>query len=95
MRSRRASSSSSATSMLIRSASCSMRRIAFGSSAGPNAPCRYSSAYPRIVVSGVRSSWEASAANWRTFCSDCSRAPKACWMRSSIVLIAPASLPVS
>ena len=95
MRSRRASSSSSATSMLIRSASCSMRRSAFGTSSGPRAPARYSSAYPRIVVSGVRSSWDASAANCRTLCSDRSRALKACWIRSSIVLIAAASRPVS
>ena len=94
-RSSRASSSSSATSMLIRSASCSIRRMAFGSSEGPSAPWRYSSAYPRIVVSGVRSSWLASAANWRTFCSDRSRAPNACSILSSIVLIAAPSLPVS
>ena len=94
-RSSRASSSSSATSLLIRSASCSMRRMAFGSSSGPSAPCRHSSASPRIVVSGVLSSWLASAANCRTFCSDARRAPKACWIRSSIVLMAPASRPVS
>ena len=39
-----ASSSSSATWLDIRSASCSMRRMAFGSRSGPSAPCRYSSA---------------------------------------------------
>ena len=44
VRSSRASSSSSATSVLIRCASCSIRRIAFGSWSGPSAPCRYSSA---------------------------------------------------
>ena len=44
VRSSLASSSSSATSVLIRCASCSIRRIAFGSWSGPSAPCRYSSA---------------------------------------------------
>ncbi len=48
-----------------------------------------------MVVSGVRSSCEASAANCLTFCSDRSRASNACWIRSSIVLIAAASRPVS
>jgi hypothetical protein len=48
-----------------------------------------------MVVSGVRSSCEASAANCRTFCSDSHLAPNACWIRSSIVLMAPASRPAS
>ena len=48
-----------------------------------------------MVVSGVRSSCEASAANWRTFCSDAHLARNACWMRSSIVLMAAASRPAS
>ena len=72
-----------------------MRRMAFGSRSSPSAPCRYSSAYPRIVVSGVRSSCDASAANCRTFCSESQRARNACWIRSSMVLIAPASRPAS
>src|SRR5215467_9426915 len=48
-----------------------------------------------MVVSGVRSSCEASAANCRTLCSELSRAPNACWIRSSMVLIAVPSLPTS
>ena len=36
-----------------------------GLSGSATAPCRYSSAKPRMVVSGVRSSWEASATNCR------------------------------
>ncbi len=48
-----------------------------------------------MVVSGVRSSCEASAANWRTFCSERQRAPKACWIRSSMALMAPPSRPTS
>ena len=63
LRSSRASSSSSATSRLIRWDSSSIRRIAVVSWSGSSAPWPYSSAYPRIVVSGVRSSCEASAAN--------------------------------
>src|SRR5262249_4664835 len=70
-------------------------RGASGGGPSPGAPCRYSSASPRMVVSGVRSSCDASAANCRTFCSDCQRARNACWIRSSIVLIAPASRPAS
>ena len=43
------------------------------------APCRYSSAKPRIVVSGVRSSCEASATNWRIRSSErTARASDAC-----------------
>jgi hypothetical protein len=48
-----------------------------------------------MVVSGVRSSCEASAANWRTFCSEAHLAENACWIRSSIVLMAAASRPAS
>ena len=48
-----------------------------------------------MVVSGVRSSCEASAANCRTLASELSRAPNACCIRSSMVLMAPPSLPTS
>ena len=48
-----------------------------------------------MVVSGVRSSCEASAANSRTLRSERSRAANACCSRSSIVLIAPDSRPTS
>ena len=41
------------------------------------APSRNSSAKPWIEVSGVRSSWEASARNWRSRCSVASRSAKA------------------
>ncbi len=55
------------------------------------APCRYSSAKPRIVVSGVRSSWLASATKRRILASDsraaaseASVAAKADWIWASI-----------
>jgi hypothetical protein len=47
------------------------------------------------VVSGVRNSCDASAANSLTLRSELSRAPKACWIRSSMVLMAAPSLPTS
>ena len=51
----------------MRLASCLMRRIAssvLASSASP--PALWSAAYPFSVTNGVRSSWEASATNWRS-----------------------------
>jgi hypothetical protein len=45
-------------------------------SSGDRAPWRYSSAYPRIDVSGVRSSWDASAAKRRVRASDAVRASR-------------------
>ena len=59
------------------------------------APCRYSSAYPRMVTSGVRSSWEASDTNCRMRFSDCLRPSKESSMWPSIVLSAAESLPSS
>ena len=67
----RASSSRSSTSVFMRADSSSMRRMITGRS---TCSCRArrarnSSAKPWIDVSGVRSSWEASARNWRSRCS--------------------------
>ncbi|CNW51515.1 Uncharacterised protein [Mycobacterium tuberculosis] len=59
----RASSSKSSTSSPIRLASLSIRDSSMPTSRA--APCRYSSAKPRIVVNGVRSSWLASVMNCR------------------------------
>ena len=63
--SRRASRRRSSTSAPIRVLSCSMRSIARSScSPGPGGRRRrYSSAYPRMAVTGVRSSCDASATN--------------------------------
>ncbi len=61
------SRSRSSTRRPMRLASCLIRRIAssvLASSASPPAP--WSAAYPFSVTSGVRSSWEASATNWRS-----------------------------
>jgi hypothetical protein len=79
-RSSRASSSRSSTSSPIRAASSSIRRISLATSSGSaTAPCRNSSANPRIVVSGVRNSCEASATNWRIFSSErTARASETC-----------------
>ena len=56
----------------MRSASSSMRRIVLARSSGRSAaPRRNSSAYPRIDVSGVRSSCDASATKRRSRASDC------------------------
>ncbi len=67
----RANSSRSSTSTPIRAASDSIRAIV-SSSFGPGgtAPIRYSSANPRTLVRGVRSSCDASATNWRIRASD-------------------------
>ena len=66
------------------------------------APWRYSSANPRIVVSGVRSSWLASATNRRirssdrrAGSSDASVAANAVWICASIPLSAADSRPTS
>ncbi len=82
----------------MRSASSSVRRMASSSwSVARSAPARYSSAYPRMVARGVRSSCEASATNWRSRASDAVRWSKASSMRPSIPLSAsprsPASVP--
>ncbi len=75
----RASSSRSSTRADIRSASvrpCPGRRRGARPACGGD-----SSAYPWMVASGVRSSWEASATNWRTCCSlrwRASSAPSTC-----------------
>ena len=58
----------------MRRDSLSMRLISISTSLA--APCRYNSAKPRIVVSGVRSSWLASVMNRRILSSDV-RAPSA------------------
>ncbi len=66
----------------------------FMNSAGSSvAPWRYSSAKPRMVVSGVRSSWLASATKRRMRASDsraadseASVAAKACWIWVSMLL---------
>ena len=73
-----------------------MRSIA-SSSSGPGGapPRRYSSAKPWIEVSGVRSSCEASARNWRSRCSEAVRAAISCSMRTSMVFSAAPSRPDS
>ena len=66
------------------------------------APCRYSSAKPRMVVSGVRSSWLASVMNRRIRSSEPravsaedSEEATACWIWVSIPLSANDSRPTS
>ena len=63
------------------------------------APCRCNSAKPLIEVSGVRSSWLASATKRRNLSSDCVRALNDSSMRESIwfsdVLRRPTSVPGS
>ena len=58
-------------------------------------PSRNSSAKPWIEVSGVRSSWEASARNWRSRCSVASRSANAASISPSMVLRARPSWPTS
>ena len=70
----RASSSMSSSSAVIRRDSDSTRDIACSALTGiSSGERRTSSAYPRIEASGVRSSWLASATNWRTCDSDSCR----------------------
>ena len=59
------------------------------------APMRYSSAYPRTLTSGVRSSWLASPMNRRIFSTVASRSENDSSTRSSMVLIAILSRPTS
>src|SRR5439155_301021 len=59
------------------------------------APRRNSSAYPRMDVSGVRSSWDASARNRRSRSSDAVRSAKACSIWASIALSATPNWPTS
>jgi len=66
------------------------------------APCRYNSAKPRMVVSGVRSSWLASVMKRRmrsseitACCAEYSDEATACWIWASIPLSAAASRPTS
>ena len=67
--------------------SFSIREInSFVFSPSGTAPCRCSSANPRIAVKGVRSSWLASATKRRNLSSLCMRASKASSIRESIVL---------
>ena len=84
-------------------ASSSMRASRSDTAAGSvTAPWRCSSAKPRIEVSGVRSSWLASATNRRmrsserrARASDAARAPKARSICSSMALSARLSRPIS
>ena len=83
----RARVSRSSTRPLIRSDSASMRSMADPTSAeSDTAPWRYSSAYPRTVASGVRSSCDASATNWRIRSSLASRTANDDSMRVSMTL---------
>ena len=98
--SRRANNSRSSTSRPIRRDSLSMRPISISTSRA--APCRYSSANPRIVVSGVRSSWLASvmkrrirSSDVRAWSADCSEEANARWICASIPLSASDSRPTS
>ncbi len=84
-------------------ASSSIRRIRSGTCSGlDTAPCRYSSANPRIEVSGVRSSWLASVTNRRirssdafAACAEASRSPNADSIWLSMPFSATESRPTS
>ncbi len=96
----RASSSKSSTSKPIRLASLSIRDSSMATSRA--APWRYNSANPRMVVSGVRSSWLASVMNRRIRSSEPravsaedSEDATACWIWVSIPLSAKESRPTS
>ena len=92
--------SRSSTSRLIRPASEEMRSMTM--SASSVAPDLYRSAYPRTLVSGVRSSWEASPMK-RRIADSASRAcfserlvaMNAPWIWASIRLSAPERRPTS
>ena len=74
----------------------STRPSAYATSAGTGScPRRDSSAYPRIEASGVRSSWLASATNWRTRVSLSCRAVSAAETCPSIRLSAAPTWPTS
>ena len=95
-----ASRSRSSTSTPIRSASDSIRAMIIARSSGrSDAPRRYSSAYPRTEVSGVRSSCPASATKRRSRLSDARRSSKARSICASIAfsdaLRRPTSVPGS
>ena len=87
----------------MRAVSVRMPATMRGRSSVCSAPPRSnSSAYAETAAIGVRSSCEASATNWRRWCSfslrrasDASRASKAAWIRSSMTLRARASRPTS
>ena len=80
----------------MRAASSSIRRMACSSCSGSlAAPRRNSSAYPRIEVSGVRSSCDASAAKRRSCRSDAVRSANAASIWASMALRAVASRPTS
>jgi hypothetical protein len=84
----------------MRSASDSTRRRVCATSSWlgvrPSRSCRRrNSAYPRIEASGVRSSWLASATNWRTWVSDSCRAASDCSTWSSSRLSAVPTRPTS
>ena len=82
--------------MLIRIDSFSIRLInSFVFSSPTTAPCRCNSAKPRIAVSGVRSSWEASATNLRNLFSLATRTSNDSSIRVSIVLSEVVSRPTS
>jgi hypothetical protein len=82
--------------MPIRSASASIRDIEFARSSGRSpAPRRNSSAYPRIDVSGVRSSCDASATKRRSRASDARRSSNAASIWASIAFNDVPSFPIS
>jgi len=92
----RASTKRSSTNALMRIDSRSMRAISSLVSLSPvTAPWRWSSANPRIAVSGVLSSCDASATNLRSLPSDSLRAAKDSSMRDNIVLSEPTKRPTS
>ena len=94
--SRRASSSRSSTRRTSGSASASTLVIAEDERLRVvGGVRRLSSAYPWMVVSGVRSSWEASATNWRTCCSLRCRSSRACSTWASRVFRAEPTWPTS
>ena len=82
--------------MLIRIDSFSIRLINSLVFSSPiTAPCLCSSAKPRIAASGVRSSWDASATNLRSFDSLSTRTVNDSSIRPSMVLREAVSRPTS
>ena len=80
----------------MRTDSFSIRPTSSEVAASPlTAPCRCSSAKPRIAVSGVRSSWLASATKRRNLFSLAVRAAKDSSIRESIALSEVTKRPTS
>ena len=86
------SPTSAVSSSLCSTTSASRRRRSSGSSSTSSSR---TSMFVRRLVTGVRSSCEASATSWRWARTDSSRASREAWRRSSIALKLVASWPTS